>query len=251
MTKRKPTGYVLWEGASQIDGKPIVCIATLSSDNEKTGAMVQTWILCRDVHPCIAVKTGEDQSVCGNCPHRGKPNGKRAVGRSCYVNITAAPSAVWRAYQRGLYPAIDQEGRKRLYGKLIRIGSYGDPMAVPIDIWETVVASSGGWTGYTHRWEHSADMRWSRLLMASVDSPVEAIRAQALGWRTFRVRLETQPMQRNEVVCPASAEAGKRSTCNDCRLCSGASKLAKDVVIIAHGGAGLGLNARRLLASIA
>jgi len=38
-------GVILYEGASQIDGAPIVVIAnriTTASDNAKTGAMVQT-----------------------------------------------------------------------------------------------------------------------------------------------------------------------------------------------------------------
>ena len=48
---RKPRGLVLYEGPSEIDGKPIVCIATLDSRNRKTGNMVQTWILRQDVSP--------------------------------------------------------------------------------------------------------------------------------------------------------------------------------------------------------
>ena len=38
-------GYVLHEGSSPFDGKPIVSIATLHSSNRTTGDMVQTLIL--------------------------------------------------------------------------------------------------------------------------------------------------------------------------------------------------------------
>ena len=47
-------GYVLHEGPSPFDGQPIVSIATLHSSNRKTGDMVQTWILPRDLHPLDA-----------------------------------------------------------------------------------------------------------------------------------------------------------------------------------------------------
>ena len=63
-------GYVLHEGPSPFDGQPIVSIATLHSSNRKTGDMVQTWILPRDLHPLDVVKTGQDSCICGQCPHR-------------------------------------------------------------------------------------------------------------------------------------------------------------------------------------
>ena len=53
MTKQK-NGYILFEGKSEIDGKDIVVIATglnVNSNNDKTGSMVQTWILCKDIDP--------------------------------------------------------------------------------------------------------------------------------------------------------------------------------------------------------
>ena len=53
-------GFTLYEGASVLDGKPIVVLATLETSNAKTGAMVQTWILRSDVEPHQAVKTGDD-----------------------------------------------------------------------------------------------------------------------------------------------------------------------------------------------
>jgi hypothetical protein len=40
-----PTGYEVWRGPSAIDGAPIVVIATVRSNNRKTGAMLQSWII--------------------------------------------------------------------------------------------------------------------------------------------------------------------------------------------------------------
>ena len=36
---------IIYKGPSQLDGKPIVVIATYSNRNTKTGAVVQTYIL--------------------------------------------------------------------------------------------------------------------------------------------------------------------------------------------------------------
>ena len=45
------SGFIIYEGPSQIDGAPIVAIATLKSRNRKNGAMIQTWILRAYMHP--------------------------------------------------------------------------------------------------------------------------------------------------------------------------------------------------------
>lgn len=70
MAQRKPTGFVIYEGPSVLDGAPIVAIAVTASDNRKTGNMVQTYILRRDVHPSEALRTGDDASIRGDCKHR-------------------------------------------------------------------------------------------------------------------------------------------------------------------------------------
>src|SRR4051812_20933218 len=82
------SGVVLYAGPSMLDGKPIVAIANRIEDdstNGKTGNMVQTWIMRSDMKPTDAVKSGEDSSVCGDCPHRPANDG------SCYVLTFQAP----------------------------------------------------------------------------------------------------------------------------------------------------------------
>jgi len=99
-------GYILYDGKSLIDGKPIVAIATIDSSNKKTGAMVQTWILRSDIDPVTASRTGQDYSICGNCPHKGKPSNKdsgQAINRTCYVNLIFAPNNIYKSYKRGIY----------------------------------------------------------------------------------------------------------------------------------------------------
>ena len=89
MTKRK--GYVLQRGKSPIDGKPFVVIATMESKNTKTGNMIQVWILREDINPVEAIATGDDYTVCGDCPHRKQADGSR----SCYVNVGQAPRQIY------------------------------------------------------------------------------------------------------------------------------------------------------------
>ena len=236
---------IIYQGASQIDGRPIVAIATglgSSSSNRKTGGMVQTWILPADVEPHKAVKTGADSTVCGECPHRP------LAGGSCYVTVHQAPLAVYRAWQRGRYPAFDAEAFR---GRRVRFGAWGDPAAVPVYVWANIAAYAAGHTGYTHQWR-TAPVELARYCMASVDKPDELPIAAAMGYRCFRTRLESEPVQRGESTCPASAEAGHKLTCDTCMACSGATGRRKGhIAIIAHGSAGKIGNYKRARANAA
>jgi len=219
---------IVYDGASRIDRTPIVGIVTglvgCPSGNMKTGPMLQLWILARDVHPYAAIQTGEDKGICGACSHR--PTLFKAAGvRRCYVGVHEAPTSVWRTYQRGVYLPFDIAGRRELP---IRLGAYGDPGALPPSaITRALALSSGRSTGYTHRWRQRPDLR--STCMASTDNPAETEIARANGWRTYAIA-DTDP---GAVMCPASKEAGRRTVCFACLLCSG-SGTAKSVFIPAH-----------------
>ena len=236
MTKTKPNGYILHETSE------IVVIATgfaRKSSNPKTGDMIQVWILARDVNPVQAIKIGADAAVCFDCKHRGT----RGKGRTCYVRVANAPLGVWKAYKRGMYPYLPVEDYARMFERRkvrrkVRFGAYGEPILVPVDKMAELTRVSDGWTGYTHQWKHPAYAPYSAFIMASCDSPQDYNDAKVAGWRTFRVRAANAPMGPNEISCPASDEAGKRTTCERCKLCSGTRGAAdprKDVSIIVHG----------------
>lgn len=244
----KPTsknGVVLYRGPSEIDGAPIVMIATglqSNSRNAKTGNIVQTWIMCDDVAPMVAVNTGDDASICGACPHRGKIVDGKNVGRSCYVTLFQAPRNIWQTYKDGKYPVAKYRTMPDiLAGRRVRLGAYGDPAAVPVAVWDHLLQHVDGVTGYTHQWR-TCDVAISKWCMASADTVADLEYARNIGYRVFRVRGATDPLQANEIVCPASNEyeaTGKTKTnCAACMLCGGNSKRAgKDVAIIAHGAA--------------
>jgi hypothetical protein len=234
-------GFIFYRGPSMIDGAPIVAIATgiagRKSRNEKTGGgLIQTWILRDDMSPVDAVKTGADASICGDCVHRGDGNG---ANRSCYVTVFQAPLVVWKSAQRGLYPTMTAEAAGELLdGRMVRLGSYGDPAAVPFEVWDAMLARVAAKTGYTHQWDKAQFAAFSKYCMASCDSAAEHTIAKALGWRTFRVRAAGEALQAREIVCPASKEAGAKTSCDACKACGGQTAKARvDIAIMAHGAA--------------
>jgi hypothetical protein len=216
-----PNGFVLYEGPSMLDGQPIVVIATGfkgGSANIKTGRMIQTWILRSDVHPVVALE-GDDRSICGDCPHRRQESGKR----SCYVQVGKAPAAVWRCYQRGGYAPLPSADL--LTGRTLRLGSYGDPAAVPADVWLPLVAACDGHSGYTHQWREPIGAWAKGILQASCDGMADYIEATAHGWGTFHVVPKGTALPKGVAHCAASKERGAKTTCAACLLCSGTANV--------------------------
>lgn len=222
-TKVNAKGYVVYEGKSRFDGKPVVVIVTglKKSRNRKTGAVLQTWILRSDISPVEALMTGADKSVCNNCPLRRK---------ACYVNVGQAPLAVWRCYKAGGYETFDAAVHgEKLAGRKLRIGSYGDPAAIPVAVWKKLVKLADSHVGYTHAWRAKQGASLRGLVQASVDTEEEAAIAEARGWKYFRTSLTGEKRTWREVRCPAQ---GGKTTCEKCGLCRGSQA---SVVIQVHG----------------
>ena len=237
---------VIYRGPSLIDGSPIVVVAVITKSddaaNGKTGAVVQTYILRADMDPRDASKSGADFSICGNCPHRGiatdDPKPKLAKKRTCYVVIGQGPLIVYRAMLRGNYPdAFDHDSIAAIgAGQVVRLGTYGDPAAVPSHVWDSLLTNADSHLGYTHQSGFAgADVR-NDLCMTSADTEQQARDAWARGERTFRIIASTADMVKGqEALCPASKEGGYKTTCNSCKLCGGTSVNARSIAIVAHG----------------
>jgi hypothetical protein len=218
-----PNGAIVWEGPSLIDNQPIALIVTglfNPSCNPKTGVMHQTWILRTDVHPFEAIKNGKDISVCGGCGMKFDPD---TLKRLCYVNpITLGQ--IYTSYLKDKYQPVTINSHSDVWFDLkpLRIGAYGDPAAVPIQVWidwlDLLKALRIGW-----------------FLMASTFNAVEQQQAKDLGWQTYRVLEIGSALPALAVVCPGSEAGGYVKTCRECLMCRGAAA-TKDIVTYAHGG---------------
>jgi hypothetical protein len=238
LKRNRFAGIILYEGPSAIDGAPIVVIANriaTGSNNAKTGAMVQTFVMRADVNPFRALKTGQDESICGDCPQRPFKGGK------CYVDVAKSVASVYGAYERGRYarPGVDYDPAdlpEIFAGRAFRLGTYGDPAAAPFQIWRAATLKAAKITGYTHQWRNPAFQAFALLCMASADSESDQLLASACGWRTFRAKRASEPRTTSEIGCPAAKENSARTSCERCGLCAGnTSKSAKDIVINLHG----------------
>jgi hypothetical protein len=236
-SNKKPSGYIIYRGASLLDGKPIVVVAiTAESKNGKTGNLVQTYIMADNgLSPVVSAQTLEDVSVCGDCKHR------RGMGGSCYVNLGQGARSVMDGVMRGIYPEKILASTLAAKGRKVRLGTYGDPAAVPAAVWSSLLSQASGHTGYTHQWRKGKADHVKQWCMASADTMDEFAAAKFAGWRTFRVRDVNADGAEglkyvNEMACPASEEQGKRLTCEDCMACSGGIDSKKaSVTIVVHG----------------
>lgn len=223
----RPNGYILWEGSSKLDGQPIVVIATMNSSNVKTGNMIQTWILRSDVNPVEAVNTGDDISICGDCPHRKQADGSR----SCYVNVGQAPNSVYKAYKAGKYPHYEYTTHGNVFkGRSIRFGAYGDPALIPLWLVNVLIMmSESPHTGYTHQWARFPE--FAGIFMASCDNEFDRYYAHTLGYKTFSVIAKNSSSPKYAKQCPATIH-NSQSVCATCKLCDGAKR---DIFVTAHG----------------
>ena len=235
-------GVVLYDGPSVLDGAPIVVIATglvNASENPKTGAMVQVWILRSDVHPAVAKRTGEDSSICGDCVHRPYTDASGWHDGTCYVSMNG-PASVYRQYQAGKYGrVVPSEAREILAGRQVRLGAYGDPGAVPFDVLARCMElAHPKSTGYTHAWRR-IDPRWAGLVMASCDSIDDYRAARSSGYRAFLVVPQGTGTVPGLIPC---VETVTGRQCMDCGACNGTSRgerpNAVSVFIRAHGTQG-------------
>lgn len=236
---RSVEAVVVYRGPSAINGAPIVAVITgiaNPSRNPKTGPMAQLWILAADEAPHLAVKTGADEAVCGDCPMRPSVAKK---GQACYVATYQAPRSVWQS--RRDMPVDLELAVDAIRGKALRLGAYGDPAAIPESsgVIQALSAAASMRTGYTHQWRQGY-AQWLRgYVMASLDAGTTAEQLAAChanGWRSFRAEVSAECYP-GEIVCPATTES--EAQCIDCGLCDGwrgehNAKQPRSIVIAIH-----------------
>ena len=220
-------GVILRQGPSYLNGETIVTIAIFNSTNRKTGDMIQIYYLPVNSPPTEAIKTGADESICGDCTLRPLLAKEQNIS-PCYVKKFHGPSAVYRSFKAGKYPHLDKmKPRLRqgvlqlLASKPVRLGAWGDPAC---DLDTIPMLTQYKFTGYTHQWKANPQLR--NVLMASVDSIAEYHEAKKQGWKCYR-HTNTGEMLDNELQCLFYTHD---KTCKECRLCNGNNSKAKDIV---------------------
>ena len=221
---KKEKGYVLHEG--KLGNDKFTCVATLRSSNRKTGDMVQLWFILTDVHPVEAVQTGLDaKTICNDCRFAG--------GNGCYVNVGQGVASVWKAYKRGLYPALPVKRYGEVFkDRKVRFGAYGNPSHLPLAKVKLIANLSDGWTGYFHDWQSMPRAKaeaYGRYFMASTETEESRCKAENKGLRYFHVS-PTQP--ENTIEC---LNVTHGIDCLDCLMCNGNATGAKSIVIPPHG----------------
>ena len=213
---------------SEINGAPIGTLLQVGSNNQKTGYSLQT-VYFPTAKPTLAITTGSDAAVCGDCKCRP------IVGGWCYLNHMQL-NQQYQKFMRGGYPRWDELSKferrhvNRLREVFIsRLGKWGDPASDKSVI--PFMTEYGRCLGYTHQWDKPQHQDLQPVCMASVDDPLEYGRANDMGWRTFRTKLESDPLLPNEIICPYP-----KVQCVDCGMCDGKdSRFRKNIAVNAHG----------------
>lgn len=226
--KRIQNTYIVWEGFSNFDQTPLVLLISgvRFSDNDKTGNMLQTYILRQDIEPTEAVKTGLDYATCGNCSQR--PSIARKTGSSiCYVNLGKSVLNIWRKYYRGGYDTLDP---RYIKGRKLRMGSYGDPAAIPFPVWEKLLKTVDSHTGYTSSWQEPFATHLKGICQASCNTLNLKEDAEQNGWKTFTNLPEGSQSAPNAILCPNVKNNDNK--CMTCGLCNGDTQ---NVFLYDHG----------------
>jgi hypothetical protein len=176
---------------------------------------------------------------------------------------------MWSSYKRGNYPdvramaadimpgamadRVKLETTLNVLGTLpdgVRLGAYGDPAAMPVNIARQLVKMAGTRQGFTHQWRWLGGTPWPLLCMASCELPQQVAQAAALGWRCYVVYPEglSEKEARRAISnasgrhvlghCPASEVKGYLVSCATCPIqCDGARYGVKHFHVFnaAHG----------------
>ena len=255
------SSYVFFKGQSRIDGDPIVGIITgltNPSRNIKTGQMYQVYIFVDNgLHPLDNVKSGADASICGDCDRRPYliETGRSDLEFPCYLfkEMGRAVGAVWKAYKAGKIKTVGMSkvlSAIRYFERPLRLTTYGDPTAVPLDVWEPMIRAAAGHTGYSQFWNRPENSEYRRFFQASVFTAKQQTAAAALGWNTFRSddtatdldlagrESRRRFMVKKEKLCPNPISKinnpdRRPITCAKCLLCAGTSK-GRDLLVASH-----------------
>lgn len=116
--------------------------------------------------------------------------------------------------------------------ELLRLGTYGEAVTMPLDFIAKLVPLAKKHTAYTHLWHLDKYQDYKAYFMSSTDNSLLSSIAKDKGWRVFEVGQNSDSIQ-----CPSDPIIPKenRISCAKCGLCSGNKLGAKSIYINKHG----------------
>lgn len=233
-------GKVVWT-----EGGNLFVIAKGKTSNKKITdgkALVQTYTFSLDQYNLAKTSNGFgmkafyalDGANCLDCPF----SGNQGAG-GCYThkfNQYVGFLSMLRSIDESNLTPLDEQKVATIcdmvHGTYVRFGTYGEPSLLPVALVESMTLLASSWTGYTHQWQKDWANEFGAFFMASTHDQSGTDAAKGLGFRSFIASKEGAEVG---VVCPASSEAGFKSNCATCGLCSGTTgKGRKDVKILEH-----------------
>jgi hypothetical protein len=175
--------------------------------------------------------------ICGDCKLRGA--GRQGRQRLLRDGRGSAPNQVWTRRCRSLQTLGDVARLSTRSWRAARCAScaYGDPGALPFDVWRAVLATASGFVGYTHTWRRLRSAAETRSCMASVDTRTEFLgcasrRAGARsgsGCSGTGVDRQFRSDRCSSSSVQPATRSDHRTTCERCQLCRGTSSPARSV----------------------
>jgi hypothetical protein len=212
----------IWEDTQRNIYAALYCLER-SSANSKTGDMVQLAILPIDNKPTQAIKNKQLPN-CSDC----------ALISTCYVN-TVSLNAVYEQTIGQAVSAVPKQLRQA-----IRLGSWGDPGLLPLDLLQQLSRAAGAHTGYTHLWQ-DIPAEYGAVLMASIDHltakqqglTVDQLKQLAWdkGYRTYSI---LQPGEQHSAQERPCLYVSNNTQCRYCKLCNGAGS-KRSIAAPLHG----------------
>lgn len=214
-----------------LDGDNVFVVRKGKTSNKKItdgSALVQTYTFSKEQWLLATTSSGFgmkkffslDASNCLDCPY----SGNQGEG-GCYThkfNQYVGFLSMLRSISHSELTPLDRDKQgdiiEMCFNSYVRFGTYGEPSLMPTHLIEAITWVAKSWTGYTHQWDKDWAKDYGKWFMASVHNETEANTASDKAYRSF---IATTDGSEDAVSCPASAEAGFKSNCAKCGLCSG------------------------------
>lgn len=204
----------------------LVFTALNGSSNRKTGDMIQTYLLDKSRLKSEKSVFGAKCQDCSMVKECYVSRDKLSVRRSLVLTLEGQRATYQKRLLGGVLPLLK--------GRLIRLGTYGDPSAIPLRDLARICSSAKGHTGYTHFWRE-IDEGYSAYLMSSCETLADELLSNALGYRAFRVLLDAHEVHETSKKSVQCLNASVGLTCAECLLCSGSQgKGSSNIYIHQH-----------------